>query len=651
MSLTEYESAQRLGKKYYHEAVTKGENPFLPVLNEIIEDVDIASELNLGTMIIPLEYVIGTKTQGRTQAFAGNFMPLLDDFSEFSAKWRSVYNYQIEQGIDDPITVYEYMQRFYVLEGNKRVSVLKFLKAESVTATVIRLIPKRDDTPEIQLYYEFLDFFKITANYNINFKQEGNYTRLLEVMDIASDKPLDKDEQKCFRQVYELFHHVFDDIYPHNKHLSISDAFLKYVELYTYPVIKTRIESEMKQDFKKIYDELLLAARGNEIELVAAPKESDRSERSGLKLLNWILPTGKIEPEMLKIAFIYPKTAETSRWTYGHELGRIHLEQSYDGKLKTVIYDHADSDEEITKSIEAAIADNCNVIFATGPQMATECVKAAIQHPEVRIFNCSVNMSYSSICNYYPRMFESKFLLGALAAAMSTTDKIGYLADYPIYGMVSNVNAFALGAAMINPRAKIYLNWVGLVDDPDTIEWDDDIQIISGVDMIVPERASREYGLYSRSADGKIENLAVAFCHWGKFYDKIIKQICAGSKDEKELKGKKASNYWWGMSADIIDIIYSDDLPNGTHRLVNFLSSSIRNGIFHPFAGKVYAQNKKLISDENDELDLKEIVQMNWLAGNIIGEIPPIEAFNEQAQALIRLQGVKSKTDDTTTEE
>ena len=254
------------------------------------------------------------------------------------------------------------------------------------------------------------------------------------------------------------------------------------------------------------------------------------------------------------------------------------MEDSFNGKLKTVVYDQADSDEATRRIIEQAISDNCNVIFAVGPQMAPECVKIAVQHPEVRIFNCSVNMSYSSICNYYPRMFESKFLIGALAAAMSETDKIGYVADYPIYGMVANINAFALGAAMINPRAKVYLNWVGLANNEDLITWDDDVRIISGVDMIVPQNASREYGLYRRSEDGKVENLALAFCHWGKFYERMIQQICSGAITQKELKGQKASNFWWGMSADIIDIIYSDDLPNGTRRLVNFLSSSIRNG-------------------------------------------------------------------------
>ena len=132
---------------------------------------------------------------------------------------------------------------------------------------------------------------------------------------------------------------------------------------------------------------------------------------------------------------------------------------------------------------------------------------------------------------------------------------------------------------------------------------------------------------------------------------KIIQQICSGANTQKELKGQKASNFWWGMSADIIDIIYSDDLPNGTRRLVNFLSSSIRNGIFHPFAGKVYDQNGNIITEDDNPLPLMDIIQMNWLANNIIGEIPPIEAFKQEAHALIRLQGVKSNSDDINREE
>uniref|UniRef100_UPI000AF90668 BMP family ABC transporter substrate-binding protein n=1 Tax=Clostridium sp. NkU-1 TaxID=1095009 RepID=UPI000AF90668 len=120
---------------------------------------------------------------------------------------------------------------------------------------------------------------------------------------------------------------------------------------------------------------------------------------------------------------------------------------------------NADTEPEIASAIDLAIAARCNVIFTTNSQMINLSVKTAIDHPEVKVFNCSVNMSYSSICTYYGRMYESKFLMGALAASMSRNEKIGYIADYPIYGTIANINAFALGARMINPYAKVYLEW------------------------------------------------------------------------------------------------------------------------------------------------------------------------------------------------
>lgn len=78
--------------------------------------------------------------------------------------------------------------------------------------------------------------------------------------------------------------------------------------------------------------------------------------------------------------------------------------------------------------------------------MVNQSVRSAILHPEVKIYNCSVNMSYSSICTYYARMYEAKFLMGAIAAAVSREDKLGYIADQPTYGILADINAFAMGA-------------------------------------------------------------------------------------------------------------------------------------------------------------------------------------------------------------
>ena len=65
----------------------------------------------------------------------------------------------MEEGIRDPILVYEFMHQFYVQEGNKRVSVMKYLDASRILAKVIRVIPEKTDDPSVKLYYEFIEFY------------------------------------------------------------------------------------------------------------------------------------------------------------------------------------------------------------------------------------------------------------------------------------------------------------------------------------------------------------------------------------------------------------------------------------------------------------------------------------------------------------
>ena len=164
---TDYGYALKMGRKRYQDALARGEYPYLPVLDNILANTDIVATVNLGVMDIPLAKMVGTKTAERSSSFASNFMPLLPERSEFGAKWTSLYKYQVEEGIQEPVVAYEFMNQFYVQEGNKRVSVMKYLGAYSIPGSVTRLIPKRTDDKENRLYYEFLDFYRISSNCDV----------------------------------------------------------------------------------------------------------------------------------------------------------------------------------------------------------------------------------------------------------------------------------------------------------------------------------------------------------------------------------------------------------------------------------------------------------------------------------------------------
>ncbi len=173
MASEDYSKAYKLGKKEYQYRMMKGMQPTLQVLDDILPVKGSYSEVPLGLVQIPVNQIVGTKTGGRSSAFAANFMPILKAGTEFSQKWINLCKSHEEEGIRDPIKAYEYMNQFYVLEGNKRVSVLKYFDVVSIPGNVTRIIPRRTGEKENNIYYEFMDFYELSKVNYIWFSEEG----------------------------------------------------------------------------------------------------------------------------------------------------------------------------------------------------------------------------------------------------------------------------------------------------------------------------------------------------------------------------------------------------------------------------------------------------------------------------------------------
>lgn len=639
MALKDYNKAYKAGRKEYETRLLNGQKPTLEVLDDILPDNETWATEELGLVQIPIDQIVGTRFGGRSNAFARNFMPILQSNTEFALKWAKLSSDHLKEGIREPIKAWEYMNKFYVEEGNKRVSVMKYFEAVSIPGTVTRILPKRTEDKDVKIYYEFLDFYKVSQVNYIWFSEEGSFTKLLAEMGKDTEEEWTEEEKLVFSSVYARFLTAFGAEGGQELSIIPGDAFLVFVQLYGYDAIGEKSANEIKELVAGTWEEfeLLQYKEKDKIDLKMNPTEEKKP------LLNRLIPIGSVKvPSEIKIAFIYAKTPHSSAWTYNHELGRMHLEQTFPDEVSTVYYDNV-TEENIESKLEQAIGEGCNIIFTTTPTFAQASVKAAITHQDVHILNCSLNTTHRYIRTYYARMHEAKFLMGAVAAAMAENERVTYIANYPLLGTIAHINAFALGAKMINPRVKIYLEWSTLknVDIQERIK-EVDPSCISGRDIIVPDEEYHYYGLYHRDGD-HIRNLAMPLCHWGKFYERLIRTIMDGTWEYDEASSDKAINYWWGMSAGVVDVICSKNLPIGTVRLINLLKHTIVSGEFDLFAGPLYSQEGLVKRTAEDRLLPEEIIEMDWLAENVIGKIPDIDELTEQARPLLTQQGVQKR--------
>lgn len=643
MSYDDYCNALKAGQKEYRAHLMKGEYPYLSALDEILSFIDVEYEVNLGLCEIPLELIVGTRTKGRTNSFAANFMPLLATHTEFAMKWIRLCTSLQEEGLRDPVKVYEFMNRFYVLEGNKRVSVLKYLDAYSLPCTVIRIVPKRTETKENEIYYEFLDFYEITKINYIYFSEKGRFSQLLSQIGTPKGEAWSGDDRLEFHDFYTCFRKAYEARGGNKLPITVGDALLAYITVFGYGESKQKTDSQIKTDLTKVWDEFLVLTEEKSIELsMEPPKKSDAPVRHK-NLLNLILPDNISK---IKIAFFYEKTHRTSSWAYTHELGRLYLENVFPGQVETEAYENIVAGGNDLEKMEEAVEDGYTLLFTTSPVMIPASLKIAANHPDVKILNCSLNTSHPTLRTYYARMYEAKFLAGAIAGSMTTTNKIGYIANYPIFGMAASINAFALGAKMVNPNARVYLDWSTLKDRGVEIFQDPEINYVMDQDMALPGSASRNFGLYRVNTD-KPDNLAMTTWHWGKLYEKIVRIVLNGTwKEDDAAAGSRAINYWWGMSAGVIDLICSQDLPQSTGRLVDLLRSNICSDTLIPFSGELKAQGGQLVSRSDQVIPPEEIITMDWLMDNVEGSIPSLSQLTEEARAVAKMQGL-SKTQET----
>lgn len=623
-----YEQAQKSAKQSWNAMINKGESGYLISLDGVVQTADTLSEVSLGLVEIPINKIIGTYTHSRSISFAHNFMPLMAMGTEFSSKWMHLYNAHVEDGIRDPLKVYEYLNRYFVVEGNKRTSVLKYVGATSFNAHVIRIIPKRDPSNKVNtIYYEFMDFYKATKINTIWFTQEGRFAELLDYIDQykPENMQLDTPVKNFIANLYRPFRVLYLEEGGKNLPITTGDAFLNFIKIYGMP--DEVLENTHRQYIKQLIQELSV------IEQEEANVKTDAIETPKKRGVFTSFTGFMSAKKTLKIAFVYAKSPEHSGWAYSHELGRLHIDNIFKEQIKTTKIVDVPENQNAYETLEELAKEKYDIVFTTSPTFVAPALKAAMQYPSVKFFNCAGTHSYKSLTLYFGRIHEPRYLLGMIAGAMTKTNIIGYVAPYPISEVVSSINAFTLGAQAVNPFVKVKAMWTYRWDNP---EQGKDVaqklkemgaDIISNEDLPVPQDSSKEYGVYSTEKDEMDKkHYAMAIWNWGVFYEKVIRNILSGtwkSVYDHNDGEQVPMNFWLGMNTGIVDLFYSNRNINAPMKqLIEGIKNAINTNEFNVFTGPIYDQNKELKLKTGESFDYEDIINMDWLVEGVEGELP-----------------------------
>ena len=630
-AMDQYAAALRSGKNYYKLAVSRGEYPYPTVLDNIINPDDIIDRVSLGVINIPTELIAGTKTEGRVSALAGNFMPLLGEDTEFATKWTDLCEAHLsDEGIRDPILCFEYLGRFYVQEGNKRASVLMSYGAPSIPGYVTRLMPAYTDNAVVQRYYEFVDFYSRAGIYGVVLRYPGEYDRLQAELGLEKDHVWTEEERKRFLSAFSFFKSSYARVYKDRgkEDATPAEALLVWLDVFSLADIRNLSTSQLDEKLTALLPDIKNYIQREALEVVMDPDEKQKSVLS--KFLS------PIRDRHVNASFFMESTG--GNWSLSHEQGVAYVSEKLGNIVDTQICytDHRDA----FAAMEKAVTDGADVLFATSPTMMESSRKIAALYSNVKVLNCALSLPFTGVRNYYGRLYECKFITGAIAGAMADDNTIGYIANFPVYGTIAGINAFALGARMTNPRARVMLEWSCLPGNPLEKLRQAGVRVISNKDAsgLNQTHWDLDWGTYMLREDGSMMPLAVPCWNFGSFYETIIKSISEGTW--LNVSAEKAINYWWGMKSGIIDIQFSDSIPIGVRFLAKRLREGIINETVEPFRTEIFDRDGVKRNEEGKSMAMEDIMFMDWLCENVDGRIPEFEELKESDRDIVRILGV-----------
>ncbi len=260
----------------------------------------------------------------------------------------------------------------------------------------------------------------------------------------------------------------------------------------------------------------------------------------------------------------------------------------------------------VKQAISELIEDEgCTVIFLTsfGYGMYAEVI--AKEYPNVAFYCISGDVDAANCASYSARMYQVRYLSGIVAGAATKSGKLGYVTAVPIPETVRSINAYALGARVSNPTAKVLVKYTGSWDDREKekeavrILTDAKVDVMtSHLDRSYVLDLADEMGLYTTGYDfvSRVYSdrfLTAAVFDWDIIYSRILGDYLSG-------RANFSNDYWLGLNDRAVSLFkYSNLVSDKTKDVVEKESERIRTWR-DVFSGEIY-DNTGVLRCSSDE--------------------------------------------------
>lgn len=330
----------------------------------------------------------------------------------------------------------------------------------------------------------------------------------------------------------------------------------------------------------------------------------------------------------VKAGFIYIGPVGDFGWTYQHDQGRQAMEAALGDSVETTYVESVPEGADAERVLSQMARNGVDIIFTTSFGYMDPTLNAAANFPDVKFEHATGYKRADNVSTYSARFYQGRYVIGQIAGAMTKSNKVGYIASFPIPEVVRGINAAYLAAKSVNPDVQFKVVWIYTWFDPGKEADAANALIQQGVDVIMQHTDSpsamtiaEEKGVYAfgnatdMSKFGPHAQLTAIIDNWGPYYTERVKAVMDGTWTSTDT--------WGGIGEGMVKFApFSDQMPADVAARANATIAAIASGELHPFTGPINKQDGTPWLADGEVADDGTLAGMNFYVEGIQGDLP-----------------------------
>jgi len=333
-----------------------------------------------------------------------------------------------------------------------------------------------------------------------------------------------------------------------------------------------------------------------------------------------------------KACFVYVGPIGDLGWTYQHHQGALAVQEAYGDKVEIAWQENVPEGADAERVMTQMALSGCDIIFTTSFGFMDGTNAVAAKFPDVKFeHNTGYKRDHANVSTYNARFYEGRAIQGHIAGKMTKSNKIGYIASFPIPEVIMGINSYYLHAKKVNPAVELTIIWAYTWFDPAKEADAAKAMIEQGVDVIAAHtdstaplaEAAKTPGVigFGQASDMAIPEymptprVSSIIDNWAPYYVKRVGALMDGTYAQIDA--------WEGIAGGEVEIgKITEAVPADVKAEAEAMRDAIAAGTYHPFTGPINKQDGSVWLAEGATAPDGDLLGMGFYVEGITGDIP-----------------------------